>query len=213
MIANVVFDMGNVLVLDDVPAFVGGYIEDPAAQELLISELVFGPEWVEWDRGTMDVATVADHVNRRLPEHLQELPLRMLQDWHMTTEPIAGMAELIRSLKASGYGIYLLSNTATSYYDYRDALPAIELFDGEFVSADHQLLKPHREIYEAFTRKFELDPATCFFVDDKEANVDGARTAGWDGVVFHGDVRALAQALRIRGLVFDEGGATTPKGS
>lgn len=209
MITNVVFDMGNVLVLDDVPAFVAAYADNPTDQALLTSELVFGPEWVEWDRGTMDADQVAAGVTARLPQRLHHLPPQMLRDWHMSTDPIPGMEALVRGLKAAGYGIYLLSNTATSYYDYRDTLPAIDCFDGEFISADHKVLKPYPEIYRAFTATFGLEPGSCYFVDDKSENVQGAIDVGWSGFAFSGDASALATALRDVGVSFDPGLASS----
>lgn len=182
------------------PKFVAGYLSDPEDQQCILRELRGGPEWVEWDRGTMDIPAIAEAVTPRLPGHLRDKCTLLLERWMADSEPMPGMEALVRALKAAGYGIYLLSNTATTFYGYRDKIPAIEVFDGEFISADCHLLKPHKDIYDAFTEKFGLAPETCFFIDDKTENIAGAKAAGWDGFAFTGDVGALESALRAAGV-------------
>ena len=68
------------------------------------------------------------------------------------------------------------------------------------ISAHYKLLKPEREIYETLFRKYSLDPAECFFVDDLNINVEGALCAGMDGCIFDGEVGHLRQALNRAGV-------------
>lgn len=202
MIKNVVFDMGNVLIVDGMEDYCRRYIPDPEDHALMMKELFTCPEWTEWDRGTMSLEEVADAACRRLPEHLRHLPRQLMEEWHMDAVAIPGMADLIGRLKQAGYGIYLLSNTATTYYNYREKIAGIHHFQGEFLSAEYKLLKPDREIYDAFTAQFGLVPWECYFVDDKAENIQGAKAAGWDGFVFLGDSAALEADLRAKGLIF-----------
>ena len=208
MIKNIVFDMGGVLVFDSMTEFLTRYTEDEADRELLHRELFNSREWKKgWDNGTMSEDEVACSVCRRLPERLHSTVSRVLENWMMEPRAVPGMEELIRDLKETGFSIYLLSNTANAFRRYCHKLPAIGCFNGTFISADYQLLKPNREIYEKFTRVFGLEPPECYFIDDKKENVDGAITAGWGGgFVFSGDSaalkKAMKQALNITGNFF-----------
>ena len=98
-----------------------------------------------------------------------------MEDWGMNNPRIGGIEPLIRRLKENGYGIYLLSNTADTYYQYRHRLPAIEIFDGEFISADYHLLKPERVSIKNSPETFGLMPEENFFIDDRTENIEGAK--------------------------------------
>ena len=199
MIRNIVFDMGGVLIIDNVMDFLTRYIDaDQADRELIRRELCLGPEWkMGWDKGTKTTEQVVDSVCGRLEERLHPFIRQVMENWNMDPKIVPGMENLIRTMKKTGCGIYLLSNTAVEYYKYRDKLPAIDCFDGQFISADYHLLKPNREIYEKFVQVFGLVPEECYFIDDRAENVKGAVAAGWGGgFVFSGDCEALKEALK-----------------
>ena len=103
-------------------------------------------------------------------------------------------------MKEKGYGIYLLSNASRRLHQYWTGIPGHEYFDGEFVSADHRLVKPDQSIYRKFCQVFELEPRECLFIDDFPLNIEGAVTAGWQGIVFHDaeDLRQKAHAMGVR---------------
>lgn len=199
-IRNVVFDMGGVLVYDDFMAFCRGFAPREEDARLLMQEVVGSLEWVELDRGALGVEEAAQKMAARLPEHLKPFARTMVESWHTELDHIPGMEALIRGLKEAGYGVYLLSNTAKTYYGYREGLPAIDCFDGEYISADYLLMKPQREIYDSFCQTFGLAPAECFFVDDRPENIEGAKGAGWQGFVFRQDAAALVRALEEAGV-------------
>lgn len=52
-------------------------------------------------------------------------------------------------------------------------------------------MKPDPAIFTLLCDRYELDPATCVFVDDNLDNCEGARIAGMHPFHFSGDVSAL----------------------
>ena len=107
----------------------------------------------------------------------------------------------IKELKNNGYPIYLLSNATPRFFDRYLDIPAFEFFDGFFISSCYKLLKPNKEIYEAFCNKFSLKSEECFFIDDLEANIKGAKDYGMSGFVFSApDTDSLKLALREAGV-------------
>ena len=59
------------------------------------------------------------------------------------------------------------------------------------------MLKPHAEIYERLCEKFDLKAEECLFVDDLQANIDGAKAVGMEGYCFAGDDLDLFGALTL----------------
>ena len=58
------------------------------------------------------------------------------------------------------------------------------VFRKEFISCRMKLMKPGREIFDAAAAEIGFPPAEILFVDDSQKNVDGARAAGWQAVLY-----------------------------
>ena len=201
MIRNIVFDMGNVLLRFDPKLFMERVgVEEPEDQRLIQKELFRSLEWVQMDRGTMTEAETLERVKTRVPERLHPALEELVLRWERPILAIPGMAEFVRDCRRAGYGIYLLSNASRRLHEYWKSIPGHEYFDGEFVSADHLLVKPQQQIYRKFCETFGLDPRECLFIDDLPLNIEGAITAGWQGIVFHDaeDLRKKAYAAGVR---------------
>ena len=76
------------------------------------------------------------------------------------------------------------------------------------MSAEVGIIKPDPEIYARHARDFDLDPQAIFFVDDSPANVEGARDAGWQAVLFTDAERLRDDLAALRPAV--TGGAGRP---
>ena len=201
MIKNIVFDMGRVLIEWEPEVIVAreGLGEDDS--RLLLREVFACGEWAAMDHGWMSSEEGWRRICRRLPERLHDNARRCVFDWWKgPLVPIPGMAELVREVKALGYGVYLLSNATSYLSEYFHRIPGSECFDGRIVSADVKLLKPRPEIYRELYRQYGLDPAECFFIDDSLLNVDGAWLTGMNAVVFFGDMARLRRELAEAGV-------------
>lgn len=200
---NIIFDMGGVLFHTDRLALCSQYAPSSADAEAIAGELFDSVEWLMLDRGTITLDTAAARVCTRLPDRLHSAVRGVLSAWHTVGEPLPGMDALIRRLKAAGYGLYLLSNTAVTFHTrLRPLLPAIDCFDGTFISADCHLLKPDPAIYQAFLERFSLCASRCVFVDDSLMNVEAAIYAGIPSIRFLGNAERLAHTLSELGLRF-----------
>ena len=107
------------------------------------------------------------------------------------------MEELVRELKARGYGIYLCSNASVRLLGCcRQVIPAIDCFDGVLFSSEVLCMKPQKEMYHHLFERFGLKAEECFFIDDLDLNIEGARACGMDGYCFEdGNVEGLRQVL------------------
>ena len=197
-IKNIVFDMGKVLVGYDAMRACRAYLDDKADQELVCSVVFVSPEWVFLDMGIISDEEALGRMYARLPERLHEAARLCMENWHrhcMWT--MTEMEPVVRRLKARGFGIYLCSNAAIRLTEcYPDVIPAIDCFDGVLFSAEEKCIKPQAMIYERLFDRFDLIPGECFFIDDVQMNIDGARKCGMDGYCFaDGDIEKLKQVL------------------
>lgn len=202
MIKNIVFDMGNVLILDDAWYNVNLETELEEDRICLMNAVFRSLEWVSLDRGAITEEKAIEQMCRNLPMHLHLVAEKLVRNWHADVPPFQEMENLVRTLKERGYHLYLLSNTSKKFYQFRKNIPALDAFDGTFISADWNLLKPSKEIFMAFFHHFQLIPTECYFVDDTAANVDSGKQFGMDGFVFHGDVETLKWDMERKGIIY-----------
>jgi putative hydrolase of the HAD superfamily len=93
---------------------------------------------------------------------------------------------LIRELRAAGAACYL----ATNQHDLRRAYMSTslgydELLDGQLYSCDLGVAKPDPAYFTAALQRIGCPAGSALFIDDREPNVLGARTAGLRAEVFH----------------------------
>ena len=66
----------------------------------------------------------------------------------------------------------------------KDRLHFIESFHGGVFSWKEKCLKPDARIYRILLKRYDLNPASCLFFDDREDNIVAACREGIHGVVF-----------------------------
>lgn len=201
VIKNIVFDMGGVILDFNLKKTVEAEFE-PKYHDV-IYKYVFGENsvWKTLDEGIYTFDQVIPGILEKLPKEVHEKVTAMVTDFYDYMPPFPETYELIKELKANGYPIYLLSNATPRFFDRYLDVPALKLFDGYFISALYKLIKPNREIYEAFCNKFSLKPEECFFIDDLPDNIAAAKQYGMDGFVFKApDTSELRQALKNAGV-------------
>ncbi|MBI2517361.1 MAG: HAD-IIIA family hydrolase [Opitutae bacterium] len=112
-------------------------------------------------------------------------------------ELISGAADALRRARALGYRLFLFTNQSgigRGYHTIEDthrcnarmeellALPA-PVFDGVCIApeAPHQpshYRKPSPNFIHETIAQFQLDPAQCWMVGDRESDIDAGRNAG-----------------------------------
>lgn len=201
MIKNIIFDMGGVLIDYNPEKTLYALFEKETA-DILLKEIFRNPLWSDKDRGIITPAEIMQKVKNRIPEAVFEKVSEMVDNFYPYMPPFEKMYGFVEMLKSKGYGIYLLSNASPDFHERRIGIPALSFFDGVIISADHKLLKPEKEIYEKLYETFSLKPEECFFIDDVQANIDGAKATGMDGhCYYHGDLEILKRDMEQKGII------------
>ena len=188
MIRAVVFDYGGVLARSPVP-------DDfrPVADEI-------GLTWEMYRRGfaqyrlayDSDLLTCADMYRKiaannglsRTDDPCERLCRADDESWlHPIPETLAWMKEL----KSAGYRIGILTNMATKFYDRcvsRVFAEHVALADALVVSGKAGVSKPDARIYRMMEDRIGVSPEQILFFDDNPCNVEGAKSCGWNAVMF-----------------------------
>ena len=194
-VKNVVFDMGNVLMLFDGPYF-SAQFTDNEADAVALQRALFGSlAWNLLDSGTISYDTMLRVARAHLDERLWPNLDACFAGWAAYSTPIEETNALAAELKREGYGIYLLSNAGTRIHDQLNHMPAWDLMDGAVVSGEERLMKPDPAIYQLLCERYGLLAEECLFVDDNADNCEGARVAGMRAVRYASDVAAIREAL------------------
>ena len=200
MVKNIIFDMGGVLIDYNPEKLLYGMFDKETA-DILLKEVFRNPLWADKDRGIITPDEIMQKVKGVIPDSVFDKTSEMVDNFYPYMPPFERMYGFVESLKAKGYGIYLLSNASSDFHERRSGIPALSLFDGVIISADHKLLKPEKEIYEKLYETFDLKPEECFFIDDVQANIDGAAATGMQGhCYYHGDLEILKAAMIEKGI-------------
>lgn len=201
MIKNIIFDMGGVLI-DYNPEKVLYGMFDRETAEILLREIFRNSLWSEKDRGVIFPDEIMKITKDRIPAEVFDKVSGMVDNFYPYMPPFEKMYDIVKMLKEKGFGIYLLSNASPDFHERRSGIPALSLFDGVIISADHKLLKPEKEIYEKLYETFSLKPEECFFIDDVPANIEGAAATGMQGhCYYHGDPDILIRDLKERKII------------
>jgi putative hydrolase of the HAD superfamily len=95
---------------------------------------------------------------------------------HLDPETI----DVLRDAHGRGTRMTLLSNAPHELADVVETLPELDFFDDYVFSARIGVAKPEPAAFEAALEVMGLPPGDVLFIDDREANVAGARAVGLD---------------------------------
>ena len=185
MIKNIVFDMGNVLLAYTPQDYIKTVVEDEVIAKAVLEELFYGDEWQQLDAGSITEEDAVKQVSGRIPKYA-EFVQKAMDEWHSNLTPMQGMPEIVKKLKDKNYKIYLLSNASLRFFKYRDKVEMFRCFDGFIVSAQEKLVKPDKAIFDCLCSRYNLNQEECIFIDDVQANIDGAIQAGLHAHLFQG---------------------------
>lgn len=198
-IRHIVFDIGRVLIHYDPNIPFSRLIPDEAERKWFFDHICTHDWNVEQDRGrTWEEAEkllVALHPDREshiraFRKHWREMVPYAYQD------SVNAMERLIDE----GRDVTMLTNFASdTYVEANEIFPFLKKPRGVTVSGEVKLIKPDVRIYELHAETFGLEPSKTLFIDDSAANVEGAKKAGWNAVLFTGPEKLHAD-LKAHGL-------------
>jgi len=199
-IDHIVFDIGKVLIHYDPDLPFSRLIPDEAERRWFFDNVCTSDWNVEQDRGRTweeaEALLIAEH-----PAHEDNIR-NFRRHWHeMVPHAYDGSVAIMEGLIAKGRDVTMLTNfAADTFTEARQLFPFLEKPRGVTVSGEVGLIKPDERIYRLHAETFGLTPAATLFIDDSAKNVEGAKAAGWNAVLFTGADR-LAEDLNGLGVM------------
>ena len=200
MIKNIVFDLGNVL-LSFRPAefFIKKKYPDNIINKIL-SDIFGSREWVMLDNGDITTSEAIDSIASISSLKKEEIELI----FNLRSElmfPLDENVRLLPGLKKRGFKLYYLSNFPLDIFEEtKNGYFFFTYFDGGIISSEVRLSKPDIRIFNLLLEKYSLLPAETLFIDDIEANVKVAESAGMTGMITFGEENisiALEKMLKV----------------
>ena len=207
---NIVFDFGNVFFEWNPVRLIDEHFAQASASHAssaaLAETLINHQDWLDFDLGLLDAATVAERSAARLSLDRAHLHRFVESIPHVlpTIDPTIALFNQLAD-ETAHHGVHrllYLSNLPASYAPVLEArCPWIARFEGGLFSGRVNLAKPDAAIYDLAERKLNLIPGETLFLDDSPRNVDAARARGWpaemisspqsahDALVKHGVLR------------------------
>jgi len=123
-----------------------------------------------------------------------------VEEWHAYRGEVApDVLDFIRRVRAAGVPVGLATNATSALGADLDKVGLTDEFDVVVNSSAIGIHKPAREFFNLACVAVRTEPARCFFVDDDDRNVRGARVAGLSAFRWTGadDLPYLQAALGL----------------
>jgi putative hydrolase of the HAD superfamily len=106
-----------------------------------------------------------------------------------SAETVAATADVVRRVRAAGYGVHLGTNQAPHRGNFmRVALGYDDLFDVSCYSYDLGVAKPDPAFFHRAADRIGAEPGEILFIDDSAKNVESARSTGMPAIHWTFDV-------------------------
>lgn len=157
-------------------------------------------DWGAFDQGLIGLNETVQRIAARTGWPAQEV----LQVADAVPEELAlreDTAQLIVDLKAAGRRLHYLSNMPEPYAGHLErSFPLQGWFESGVFSGRVKHSKPGAAIYALAEARFGARPEELLFLDDHPANIEAARSRGWQALLFT-DAASLRPELEARGLL------------
>ena len=137
-----------------------------------------------FDRGDIDAITYWSEIasNNLSPEAIKELVRLDAHSLLLPNEPVISWAADLRRARVV---TAILSNMPTALVELiKDQCAWVRDFAPQVFSCQVRSIKPEPEIYAHCLQTMRLPGSDVLFLDDKQANIDAARQAGMQALLF-----------------------------
>ena len=200
MIKNIIFDLGNVIVQGRPSSVLDNLNLDTKTFDLLKSE--FFSDWDGLDKGTISLQD--KYLSAKIPLDIKNEYEEILVHYYKYRILNEGLINLIHTLKDNNYRVYVLSDINHESIDYMRSHPRFKNIDGWLASCEYGTTKIEKTLFKILFDKYHLDPAECYFIDDKSINVSIGREYGMQGYVYNNDTNELIIDMQKNGILFDD---------
>jgi HAD superfamily hydrolase (TIGR01509 family) len=191
----VLFDLGNVLAHIDFNAFWRSLGLDESSER---APFIAGYEKLtrQYETGLISTEVFLHDLHVLFMKRFTRVQLQRAFEGVMT-RPVDGMLELVRDVSTTRQTA-LVSNTNELHYVLSYArFESLNVLHRNFLSYQLNVMKPDRGFYNAIIHDLQIHPSNMLFIDDLQANIDGARLAGMQAIRFEGVEKLKPELIQL----------------
>ena len=193
MIKAIIFDMGGVLLLNDINAVYERLAKNLKIEPKLLLDLI------RQNRSKFMSGEYSAEGFAKLIKDKFQLENDVAEIINIWKESFEGLMELnnelfnlITKLKQD-YKIAMLTDAPQLHSIINKKKCLYESFEPCIISCEVGLVKPAREIYELVLKELKCEPSECLFIDDNEANIETAKDMGFHTILFRDNKQFLEE--------------------
>ena len=201
MIKVIYFDLGKVIINFD---YAQALQELGKVTPLPITEVtrVLADDSLILDYESGKISTVDFYrlVSKKLKLNVSLEKFKQLWGNMFLPEPLLSES-FLEALKKT-YRLILLSNTNEIHFEFvREKYSILSYIEDYVLSYQVGWMKPDKQIYQAAIERAGVPAEQIFFTDDRQENVEAARTEGIQAVQFHSE-NQLKREMSLLGISF-----------
>ena len=184
-IKNLIFDLGGVILDLSVDSTLQSFAEFSGIEAPRIKQLYFNsPGFDSYEKGEITDPEFRDFVRKLYKIDASDEVLDTCWNAMLVNIPLEKL-QLLETLKKT-HNVFLLSNTSNIHVNYINNIlikrvtpkSLDDFFHHSFYSYRMKMRKPDAEIFQQVLDEAKLIPHETLFLDDNQANVDGASKLG-----------------------------------
>lgn len=200
---NIIFDVGSVLVnWMRMNLYTTLFHGDREKAKWIIDQVVTN-EWNDQTDLGKPIEECIFELKQAFPKYAPYIDAYWYCYKDMDGGEVPGIYEILSDLKNRGYHLFCLTNWSHETFPIVKEVHArlFGMFEGIVVSGEEKMVKPNPEICQLLLNRYSLQASESIFIDDRQANIDGANHVGIHGILFNGaqDLKQqLCACLQIR---------------
>jgi putative hydrolase of the HAD superfamily len=157
--------------------------------------------WHQLERGEIEVADynrlAGEMARSRGLDGFPPLPVERILEGALVVRP--EMLALLDDLRAAGIATAIVTNNVRALGAWRELADWDGIVDVVVDSCEVGMRKPEPGIFHHACSALRVEPRSAVFLDDMQANVDGATEVGLSGILVTDPTEAIAQVRDLTG--------------
>lgn len=191
---NIIFDINGVVLKGKAKSVLNKLNLDESEYNEILG---FFDNWNDMDTTDMSIEEKFNSYN--FSDNIKSKYKDILLKYYELRDFNDNLLNLIKELKKNNNNVYVLSdnNKDASMY-YKSVLKDV---DGFVFSYEYKTIKKEGKLFDILLEKYNLDPKTCYFIDDTLENIEVAKTKGINGILYENDDKKIINYFKERGIL------------
>lgn len=193
---NIIFDLGGVILLGKAK----DVLDKLNLNESEYNEILgFFSNWNDMDTNDMSIEEKFNNYN--FSDNIKSKYKNDLLRYYELRDINMNLINLIKDLKKNNNKVYILSDNNKDASNYYKTINGLNNLDGYVFSYEYGTIKKDGKLFDIILEKYNLDPSTCYFIDDTKKNIEVAESKGINGILYEDNDEEIINYFKERGIL------------